>query len=88
MTTTTLNTRFNDQYTKYLSRVNKITDAKSKAEASSILELLADNVSAIEKAHNNALFGDKQALASTADHRENIARLRKQLEQRLTALKV
>lgn len=88
MTTTTLNTRFNDQYTKYLSRVSKIADPRSKAEASSILELLADNVSAIEKAHSNALFGDKQSLANVSDNRENIIRLRKQLEQKLTALKV
>lgn len=88
MTTTTLKTRFDDQYTKYLSRISKITDAKSRAEAGSILENLADNVSAIEKAHNNALFGDKQALSNVTDNRETIIRLRKQLEQKLSALKV
>lgn len=53
-----------------------------------MLNGIANGIIFIEKAHESALFGDKNSLKEVTDKRNSVTQLRKQLEQRLAALNV
>lgn len=84
----TLNNKFKEVYDLYKSRIENISDESQKKELSSMLLEIARNVSVIDKAHEDLLYGKKNSLNSLTEKRHNIAVLRKHLEQKLTALNV
>lgn len=86
--TETLRNKFENDYIKYKSRIGSIEDLRSKSELVELLETIADKISFIERSHENALYGDKRALLNISENRNEVLQLRKQLEQRLAALKV
>ena len=86
--TTPLNTRFQESYNSYKNRIEKVQDSSQKNSLLETLNGIANGILFIEKAHENALFGDNNSLKEIADKRNHVTQLRKQLEQRLTALNV
>jgi hypothetical protein len=86
--TTPLNNRFQESYNQYKARIEKVTDVTQRNSLLELLTGIANGILYIEKAHENALFGDRQSLSDVSDKRSAVTNLRKQLEQRLTALKV
>jgi|LauGreDrversion4_2_1035121.scaffolds.fasta_scaffold37749_3 hypothetical protein len=80
--------RFQQDYNNIKDRIDKITSETDKAALHKMLNTLALAVSDIETAHEAALFGNTQKIKSIADNRERVTAIRKQIEQKLSALNV
>lgn len=87
-TVTLLNGKFKDSYNNYKLRIDRVKTETQQEALMSILNEIVQNVNSIDQAHENLLYGNKTALTSISDQRNTIIALRKQLEQRLAALKV
>ena len=80
--------RFQQDYNTINDRISKVASESDKAALSKMLNTLALAVSDIENAHEAALFGNTQKIKSIAENRERVVTIRKQIEQKLSALNV
>lgn len=80
--------RFQQDYNAIKDRIDKVTSDTEKAALQKMLNNLALAVSDIETAHEAALFGNTEKIKSIADNRERVVAIRKQIEQKLSALNV
>lgn len=87
-TVSLLNERFKENFNSYKNRIEKISNPKQQELMLALLNDIVIQVNSIDRAHENLMLGNKNALSSISDNRNDLVSLRKQLEQRLTALKV
>lgn len=80
--------RFQQDYNAIKDRIDKVASDPEKAALQKMLNNLALAVSDIETAHEAALFGNTEKIKSIADNRERVVSIRKQIEQKLSALNV
>jgi hypothetical protein len=84
----TLSKKFEQDYASLVARIEKIPNEQSKQSLFRLLNSLAEAVSDVEKAHELAIYGNRSLMESVGEKRTRIVSVRKQIEQKLSALNV
>lgn len=71
--------RFQEEYTLYQSRINKITNQEIKSQAEVLLKRLVNEVKKLDSQHQD-MFSGNQLPTALGDVKGNISTLRKKID--------